>query len=172
MQSAAARTGWRDRIRSGLETADAYFLSDEVCGRTANELAHARVGLVGSFAMGASLCLLTAVLCFRTPWPMVAGIAAVVLRIIYLSANPAANPTAPPGLQQGSVEIGPRTQLGAMDAAQLALPEGATVKSLSLSGDRLAVHYEAGGKDAIAILDVASGAVLRRYDVVPGAPKP
>lgn len=103
---------------------------------------------------------------------IVAGIAAVVLRIIYLSANPAANPTAPPGLQQGSVEIGPRTQRGAMDAAQLALPEGATVKSLSLSGDRLAVHYEAGGKDAIAILDVASGAVLRRYDVVPGAPKP
>lgn len=103
---------------------------------------------------------------------IVAGIAAVVLRIIYLSANPAANPAAPPGLQQGSVEIGPRTQLGAVDAAQLALPEGATVKSLSLSGDRLAVHYEAGGKDAIAILDVASGAVLRRYDVVPGAPKP
>lgn len=95
---------------------------------------------------------------------IVAGIAAVVLRIIYLSANPQP--------QQGSVEIGPRTQLGAVDAAQLSLPQGAVVKSLSLSGDRLAVHYETGGKDAIAILDLASGAVLRRYDVVPDAPLP
>ena len=75
MQTAGATTDWRARMRSRLERADLYFLSDEVRGRTADEVAYARVGLVGSFAMGASLCLLTAVLCFRTPWPMVAGIA-------------------------------------------------------------------------------------------------
>jgi hypothetical protein len=95
---------------------------------------------------------------------IVAGIAAVVLRIIYLSANPQPQP--------GSVETGPRSQLGAVEAGSLSLPQGAVVKSLSLSGDRLAVHYESGGKAAIAILDVSSGAVLRRYDVMPDAALP
>jgi hypothetical protein len=95
---------------------------------------------------------------------IIGGLAAVVLRIMYLSANPQP--------QQSSVEIGPRVQVGSTDAALLSLPEGAVIKSLSLSGDRLAVHYETGGKNGIAILDVASGAVLRRYDVVPGTPGP
>ncbi|MBK7949040.1 MAG: hypothetical protein IPK00_09905 [Deltaproteobacteria bacterium] len=75
MQSASTKTGWRDRIRSRLDAVDAYFLSNEVRRRTANEIAYARVGLVGCFGLGAALCVLTAMLCFRTPWPIVSGIA-------------------------------------------------------------------------------------------------
>ena len=89
---------------------------------------------------------------------MVAGIVAVVLRVIYLSSQPAKEPRA--------------SQSRAEDrdvAVPLALPPGSTVKSISLSGDRMAVHYEGGGRPAIAVVDLATGSVVRRVDLVPGS---
>lgn len=89
---------------------------------------------------------------------IVAGIVAVVLRIIYLSSQPAAQPVASPAAATEA----------AADAGKLALPAGAVVRSVSLAGDRLAVHYEAPGGAGIAVVDVASGTVVRRMDIVPG----
>lgn len=93
---------------------------------------------------------------------IVAGIVAVVLRIIYLSSQPAAQPAASPATATEA----------AADAGKLALPAGAVVRSVSLAGDRLAVHYEAPGGAGIAVVDVASGTVVRRMDIVPGGSEP
>ena len=92
---------------------------------------------------------------------MVAGIVAVVLRVIYLSSQPAA--------QQGAPAA---KTVAEDDAVALALPPGAVVKSVSLAGDRVAVHYEAPGGAGIAVVDLATGAVVRRVDVVPGGSQP
>lgn len=91
---------------------------------------------------------------------IVAGIVAVVLRIIYLSS------TAP------AQRAGP--DAGAVSAAvdRLALPAGAVVRSVSASGDRLAVHYEGPDGAGIAVVDLASGAVLRRIEVAPDKSAP
>lgn len=89
---------------------------------------------------------------------IIGGLAAVVGRIIYLSSAPPVQP---------AVEVPPPS--GASTAAEhLDLPAGAVVKSVSVSGDRLAVHYEAPNGAGIAVIDLASGAVLRRVEVVPG----
>jgi hypothetical protein len=92
---------------------------------------------------------------------IVAGLTAVILRIIYLSSNAPA--------QRTISETAARVP-GDADASRLALPAGAVVKSVSVGGDRLAVHYGAPSGDGIAVLDLATGAVVRRIDVVPGEP--
>ena len=74
---------------------------------------------------------------------ILAGLAAIVGRIIYLASSASTQPAAP--------------SLALQPEQILALPRGATVRSVSLSGDRLAVHYEAGGDDGIAILDLQTG---------------
>lgn len=96
---------------------------------------------------------------------IVAGLAAVVLRVIYLSSTREAASPAPE-----AVRAGPAAQAAGSVVSSLSLPAGAVVKSVSLSGDRLAVHYEAGGSAGIAIVDVASGAEVSRIDIVPGGP--
>ena len=72
-----------------------------------------------------------------------AGLAAIAGRIIYLASGASTQPAA--------------SSLALRPEQILALPRGATVRSVSLSGDRLAVHYEAGGDDGIAILDLQTG---------------
>jgi len=97
---------------------------------------------------------------------ILAGITAVVLRIIYLSSNP--EPAAGPSEPAGKAAV-----TGAAAAQdRLDLPPGAVVKSVSIDGDRLAVHYEAPDGAGIAVVDLATGAVIRRIGVVPGGPKP
>ncbi len=98
---------------------------------------------------------------------IVAGIAAVVLRIIYLSANPA-----PQALAPASVSETAPVASAAGPAARLALPAGAAVKSLSLSGDRLAVHFEAPSGPGILIVDVASGGIVRQFELFPESRAP
>ncbi len=90
---------------------------------------------------------------------IVAGITAVVLRIIYLSSTPSAQPAKSSG---GS-------GVATTAAERLELPAGAVVKSVSASGDRLAVHYDAPAGSGIVVLDLATGAVLRRVDIAPEA---
>lgn len=80
---------------------------------------------------------------------IVIGLGAVVFRLARLASEP------------GS---------GAIASAQtLTLPSGAAVRSLSLSGQRLAVHYSSPGGEGIALLDVATGRVLSRIRVAPGS---
>jgi hypothetical protein len=92
---------------------------------------------------------------------IVAGITAVVLRIIYLSSTP----SAPSELAQGETPAAPAA--GLPSAARLSLPAGAVVKSVSLSGDRMAVHYEAPAGAGIAVVDLVTGAVVRRVEIAP-----
>lgn len=94
---------------------------------------------------------------------IIAGLTAVVLRIIYLSSTP----SAPREAQEATQETPAAAALPSQD--RLDLPAGAVVKSVSLSGDRLAVHYEAPSGAGIAIFDLAGGAVVRRVEVSPGA---
>jgi hypothetical protein len=95
---------------------------------------------------------------------IVAGITAVVLRIIYLSSTGPAQRTA------SQPEGQPAAAAGQAAQDRLDLPAGAVVKSISVNGDRLAVHYEAPEDTGIAVLDLATGAVVRRVEVVPAGP--
>lgn len=53
---------------------------------------------------------------------------------------------------------------------QTALPAGAVIKTVALTGDRLAVHYETAAGSGIAIIDLASGRTLSRIQFTPEAP--
>ena len=83
---------------------------------------------------------------------IVAALGAVLVKIIYLSSEPPAQPAT-------------SRAAGAKD--RLDLPAGAVVKSISVSGDRLAVHFEAPSGAGISVLDLSTGAVLREVEVVP-----
>lgn len=102
---------------------------------------------------------------------IVAGIAAVVFKIFYLSSEPAAQPASSVGA--GAVPPAPVSQAVDPKAPdRLALPAGAVVRSISLAGDRMAVHFESPSESGVAILDLATGAVVRRVQIVPGEAKP
>ena len=45
------------------------------------------------------------------------------------------------------------------------------MRQVSLAGDRMAVHYDSPAGGGIAIVDVATGAVLHRIDLVPELPR-
>ena len=92
---------------------------------------------------------------------IIAGLGAVLFKIIYLSSTPSpqqASSRPPENVGSGGAE---RPASG-----RLEIPAGAVVKSLSLDGDRLAVHYEAPGGAGIAIFDLTTGAV-QRLEVAP-----
>lgn len=89
---------------------------------------------------------------------MVAALGAVLIRIVHLSTQASL-----PAL------VAPSTPVATLpEAARLALPAGAVVRSISLSGDRLAVHYEAPAGAGIVIVDVASGHTIGRLGLEPG----
>jgi len=75
-----------------------------------------------------------------------AGLATIVGRVIYLASGSPTQPAAP------SLAIGSEQSLG--------LPAGAQVRSVSLSGNWLAVHYEAAGAEGIAVLDLQTGQAI------------
>ena len=87
------------------------------------------------------------------------GLAAVIGRVIYLAG----------GAQRQAQTVAPASSRGA--PARLALPAGATVRQVSLAGDRMAVHYDSPTGGGIAVVDVATGAVLQRIDLVPELPR-
>jgi hypothetical protein len=90
---------------------------------------------------------------------IVAGVALVIARIAYLVS--ASQTQSPVSIEQARGAPGVR----------LAVPPGALVRQISLSGDRLAVHYEGPGNAGIAVINLATGGVLSRIEVVPEAPK-
>jgi len=54
--------------------------------------------------------------------------------------------------------------------ARLPLPSGAAVKSMALSGNRLAVHYDGPAGAGIAILDLVTGQPVSQIDLAPQVP--
>jgi hypothetical protein len=85
------------------------------------------------------------------------GLLTVFGRILYLSSRP--------GRQ---VEAAPQP---VKTEQRLLLPPGAQVRQTSISGDRLAVHYEAPDGSGIIVLDLASGQVLNRIQITPDTPR-
>lgn len=85
-----------------------------------------------------------------------AGLATVIGRIIYLASGQATQPAA---------TVATRPELS------LQLPAGAQVRSISLSGDRLAVHYEAAGAEGIAVLDLRTGRPAASVGIERAAPR-
>jgi hypothetical protein len=82
-----------------------------------------------------------------------AGLAAIVGRMIYLASGQKAQQAHPAAL---SADMPLRPELS------MQLPAGAEVRSVSLSGDRLAVHYVAPGGEGITVLDLRTGEAVAR----------
>jgi hypothetical protein len=78
-----------------------------------------------------------------------AGLAVIIGRILYVASQPS----------QPSRDAAPEAALSQTSGTnqQLDLPSGAEIRSISLSGNRLAVHYNVGGKAGVAVLDLATG---------------
>jgi Family of unknown function (DUF6476) len=89
---------------------------------------------------------------------IIIGLFTVFARIIYLASRSG------PQVQAAS-------QASGKTAQRLALPRGAIVRQSSISGDRLAVQYEAPSGAGIVILDLASGQIVSRVELAPEAPR-
>jgi hypothetical protein len=85
---------------------------------------------------------------------IVAGLATVVGRVIYLASSGSGAPAGP---------VRPE--------ARLTLPSGAIVRQTTLSGDRVAVHYDSPAGGGIVILDLTTGRTLNRIELSPEAPR-
>jgi hypothetical protein len=81
-----------------------------------------------------------------------AGLAIAIARVIYLASAPVAQPSASVLTAAPTPAIRPEQSL--------ALPAGAQVRSVSLSGNRLAVHYDVGASSGIAVLDLQTGRMI------------
>ena len=82
---------------------------------------------------------------------MVAGLALVIGRIIYLASAPPAQPVASSTVSSNQT---------------LQLPHGSEVRSISLSGNQMAVHYEMPEGSGIAVLDLATGREATHVSIV------
>jgi hypothetical protein len=82
------------------------------------------------------------------------GLLAVAGRVIYLASPSKTQPAEP--------TLAIRPQQG------LALPAGAQMRSIALSGNRLAVHYEVDGRPGIAVFDIETGRTITDVAVQPG----
>ncbi len=78
---------------------------------------------------------------------LLVGFATVIGRILYL-VNKAPSPAAVATIPTTAPMAAP---------ASLALPKGAVVRHLALSGNRLAVHYEGPAGSGIRIVDLVPG---------------
>ena len=58
---------------------------------------------------------------------------------------------------------------GGFETLDIAVPEGATVRSLAIDGDRMAVTVEAA-QDEIVIVDLSRGEVVGRIRLTPDGP--
>lgn len=82
---------------------------------------------------------------------IVAGLIALVLRIMYL-ANTSDVPAASPALSTAA-------------PWRLEMPKGAKIGSMAIGGSTLAVHYSGPAGDGIAIIDLTNG--KRRAEILP-----
>ena len=87
---------------------------------------------------------------------LAAGLATVVGRIIYLASGHKVQPAVTGAALRGELAM--------------QLPAGAVVRSIALSGDRLAVHYDAAGINGIAVLDMRTGEPVASVKLEPLSP--
>jgi hypothetical protein len=89
---------------------------------------------------------------------LIAGVVLLIGRVIYL-----ARPAATQGAMLGAGSVG---QVPLLPEMHIALPVGADIKTLTLSGSRLVVlHSTVDGGDRILVLDLSTGQVLSRVSV-------
>jgi hypothetical protein len=93
---------------------------------------------------------------------LLAGLLTVVGRVIYLASSPRTQPGAP-------AAAAPAPDGAIRPELRLALPPGAQVRSVSLAGNRLAVHYDAGSGSGIAIIDLKTGRTITSVAIEPQA---
>jgi Family of unknown function (DUF6476) len=89
---------------------------------------------------------------------LVAGVLLLIGRIIYLARGPTTQAASAASMNAPLLAD-----------VRLALPAGAEIRHMSLAGSRLAVHHgQAGGGEAITVLDLATGAIVSRVSVERG----
>ncbi len=105
---------------------------------------------------------------------LILGFIGIIARIFYVSSRV---PAQPPAVARTGAD--PTSKAGAPAAAgaalierlALELPRSASVRSVALSGDRLAVHYEMtdapSGRPGVAIVDLVTGRTLSRIEIMP-----
>jgi len=82
---------------------------------------------------------------------LVGGFALVLATIVYQASQ----------LGQGSAASPPPAAM-AVTQTEFVVPEGATVVSVALDGDRLALHLNSSTGPEIAVIDLTTGKVLSR----------
>lgn len=87
---------------------------------------------------------------------IVLGLFGIIARMFYLAST------------RPSPTIASSTVLA---EGRLSLPSGAVVKSTTISGDRLALQYDAPAGSGFVVLDLASGRVISRWRIEPELPK-
>lgn len=88
---------------------------------------------------------------------IIVGIAILIGRILYLAS------TGPRQAMPVRAPIHTDSTVG--------IPPGASIRSVALSNDRLAIHYEGPRGAGIVVVDLASGMRIGRVEVVPEPPR-
>jgi hypothetical protein len=88
---------------------------------------------------------------------IVAGILAIIGRIVYLAGNKS---------QPAPVPI------RATADGRVTLPPGATIRTIALDANRLAIHHDGPAGPGIVVVDVATGQPVGRIVIAPEAPRP
>lgn len=86
---------------------------------------------------------------------LIVGFIIILARIFYLASRPGALSSTPAAATLHAEPV-------------LGLPVGAAIKSLSLSGNRLAVQFVSPSGDGIAVLDLETGRTLSRIKITAG----
>ncbi len=83
---------------------------------------------------------------------LVGGFAFVLAAIVYQASR---------GGQDSAVGAGAGASLNGVES-ELAIPKDATVTSLALDGDRLALHLNSAGGPEVVVVDIKTGKVVAR----------
>ena len=88
---------------------------------------------------------------------LVGGFAFVLAAIVYQASQ---------GGQGGAVGAGAGTSLNGVES-ELPIPKDATVTSLALDGDRLALHLNSAAGPEVVVVDLKTGKVVARIRLKP-----
>ena len=107
---------------------------------------------------------------------LVGGFAFVMAAIVYQASQlgekpPGAPEPSPAAVAEGAPAMQRAPAIGASAIlGTLAIPPDAKVLSMSLDGDRLALHLQSRAGSEIAVIDVATGKVLSRIKLNTNTP--
>jgi hypothetical protein len=95
---------------------------------------------------------------------IVLGLGAVIWRIVQLASSPK---PVPAGAAVSSAPANSAAVAAAVLAPEilLELPAGAAVRSVTMSGGRMAVHYDAPSGTGIAVIDLETGRTVSRVRI-------